>query len=166
MGPITVRVALERSRNVPAVRILDKLSVEKSYDFMTENLGFTSLVSSEKRSDGKTYSDKFLSSLGLGGLTDGVSIMEMTAAYAPFANGGIYIEPTTYTKVIDSNGRVILENKPASHRAMSETTAYTMNRMLSGVVTSGTGTAARPSGVYAGGKTGTTTGDIDIKISK
>lgn len=162
MGPITAQVALEKSRNIPAVRILDKLSVERSFDFMTDKLGFTSLVSAEKREDGKTYSDKFLSSLGLGGLTDGVSVMEMAAAYATFANGGIYTQPTTYTKVIDANGRVILENKPSSHRAMSEETAYTMSRMLSGVVTYGTGTAARPAnGVFAGGKTGTTTGDID-----
>ncbi len=162
MGPITARVALEKSRNVPAVRILDKLSVDKSYRFMTEKLGFTSLVSSEKREDGKTYSDKFLSSLGLGGLTDGVSVLEMTAAYASFVNGGIYTEPTTYTKVIDANGRVILENKPKSTQAMSQTTAYTMARMLQGVVQYGTGTAANlSSGIFAGGKTGTTTDDID-----
>ncbi len=162
MGPITARVALEKSRNIPAVRILDKLTVERSFDFMKDKLGFTTLVSSEKREDNKTYSDKYLSSLGLGGLTDGVSVMEMTAAYAAFVNGGIYTKPTTYTKVIDANGRVILENKPETKRAMSDTTAYTMAQMLSGVVRYGTGTAARLSGnVFAGGKTGTTTDDID-----
>lgn len=162
MGPITVRVALEKSRNIPAVRILDKLTVERSFDFVTNNLGISSLVSHEKRDDGKTYSDKYLSSLGLGGLTDGVSVLEMTAAYAPFVNQGIYTKPTTYTKVIDSNGRVILENKPATKRAMSETTAYTMAQMLSGVVNYGTGTSAKlANGVFAGGKTGTTTDDID-----
>ncbi len=162
MGPVTVRVAIERSRNIPAVRVLDKLTVDDSFDFMTKNLGFTTLVSAEKREDGKTYSDKYLSSLGLGGLTDGVSVLEMTAAYAPFVNQGIYTKPITYTKVIDSSGRVILENKPESHRAMSETTAYSMAHMLSGVVKSGTGTAARlANGVFAGGKTGTTTRDID-----
>ncbi len=162
MGPITARVALEKSRNIPAVRILDELTVNRSYDFMTKNLGFTTLVSSEKREDNKTYSDKFLSSLGLGGLTDGVSVLEMTAAYAPFVNGGIYTEPTTYTKVIDANGRVILENKPQSHRAMSETTAYTMAQMLTGVVRYGTGTSARLSNVsFSGGKTGTTDKDTN-----
>jgi len=162
LGPITARVALEKSRNIPAVRVLDKLGVNRSFDFMTGKLGFTSLVSSEKREDGKTYSDKNLSSLALGGLTDGVSVTEMAAAYACFVNGGTYTEPTTYTKVIDANGRVILENKPASHRAMSAETAYTMAQMLSGVVNYGTGSAARlSSGVFAGGKTGTTTGDID-----
>ncbi|MBR6728993.1 MAG: PBP1A family penicillin-binding protein [Clostridia bacterium] len=162
MGPITSRVAVEKSRNIPAIRILDKLTVEKSFDFMTEKLGFTSLVSSEKREDGKTYSDKYLSSLALGGLTDGVSVMEMTAAYASFANGGIYTAPTTYSKVIDPNGRVILENKPETHRAMSETTAYTMAHMLSGVVRYGTGTGARlQDGTFAAGKTGTTDNDTN-----
>ena len=65
-GNITVQYALEESRNIPAVRILDKLTVDKSYDFLTKNLNITSLVSNEKRADGKTYSDKFYSSLGLG----------------------------------------------------------------------------------------------------
>ncbi len=162
MGPITVRVALEKSRNIPAVRILDKLTVDRSFDFLSNNLGITTLVSHEKRDDGKTYSDKYLSSLGLGGLTDGVSIMEMTAAYAPFVNHGIYTKPTTYTKVIDSSGRVILENKTATKHAMSETTAYTMSQMLSGVIRYGTGTQAKlANGVFAGGKTGTTSDDID-----
>ncbi|MBE7035732.1 MAG: PBP1A family penicillin-binding protein [Ruminococcaceae bacterium] len=162
LGPITARVALEKSRNIPAVRILDELTVDRSYDFMTNNLGFTTLVSSEKRADNQTYSDKYLSSLGLGGLTDGVSVMEMTAAYATFVNGGIYTKPTTYSKVVDANGKVILENKPETKYAMSETTAYTMAQMLSGVVNYGTGTGARlANGVFAGGKTGTTDKDTN-----
>ena len=161
MGPITARVALEKSRNTPAVRILDKLGVDRSFDFMTKRLGFTTLVSSEKRADGEIHTDKYLSSLGLGGLTDGVSVLEMTAAYSSFVNNGIYTTPTTYTKVVDSSGRVILENKPKTVRAMSETTAYSMVHMLSGVVDYGTGTAARLGNVFSAGKTGTTDHDID-----
>lgn len=163
-GKITVRQALEESRNIPVVRILDKLSVDKSFDFLTKNLSFSSMVSNEKRKDGKVYSDKFYSSLGLGGLTDGVSVKEMTAAYASFVNSGVYTKPVTYTKVIDSRGRVLLENKPETHKAMSDTTAYTMAKMLEGVVSSsnGTGRSARlANNVFAAGKTGTTTDDID-----
>ena len=163
-GKITVRQALEESRNIPAVRILDKLSVDKSFDFLTKNLSISSLVRSEKRGDGKVYSDKFYSSLGLGGLTDGVSVEEMTAAYAPFVNGGVYTKPITYTKVVDARGRVILQNKPETHKAMSDTTAYTMANMMRGVVSSwnGTGRAASlAKGVFAAGKTGTTSDDID-----
>lgn len=163
MGKITARVALEKSRNVPVVRILDKLTVDKSFDFMTENLGFTTLVASEKRADGEVYSDKYYSCLGLGGLTDGISVKELAASYCTFVNSGIYTKPVSYTKVIDSNGKVILENKPESHRAMSEETAYSVANMMTGVITSGTGTAARLSNpsIMAGGKTGTTTNDID-----
>jgi len=162
MGTISTRVALEKSRNIPAVRILNELGVDDSFSFMTNKLGFTSLISSEKREDGKVYSDKNLSSLALGGLTDGVSVLEMTAAYSTFANGGIYTPPTTYSKVIDPNGRIVLETKVKSKRAMSETTAYTMANMLTGVVKHGTGTGARlANGVFCGGKTGTTDLDID-----
>jgi len=163
MGKITARKALEMSRNIPVVRILDKMSVDKSFDFLTNNLGFTTLVANEKRADGEVYSDKYYSCLGLGGLTDGVSVKEVAAAYCPFVNEGIYTKPVTYTKVIDANGQVILENKPDTKRAMSEETAYSVANMMTGVITSGTGTAARladPS-IMAGGKTGTTTNDID-----
>lgn len=161
LGPLTARVALEKSRNIPAVRILDKLGVDRSFDFVSKKLGVTSLVAGEKRDDGKMHSDKFLSSLGLGGLTDGISVEEMAAAYAPFVNNGIYTKPYTYTKVVDATGRVILENKVESHRAMTPETAYTMTQMLSGVVNYGTGGAANLGGIFTAGKTGTTDYDID-----
>lgn len=161
MGPITARVALEKSRNLAAVRVLDKVGVDRSFDFMTKKLGFTTLVSSEKRADGEVHTDKYLSSLGLGGLTDGVSVLEMTAAYSSFVNSGIYTTPTTYTKVVDANGRVILENKPQTVRAMSETTAYSMVQMMTGVVTYGTAAGTAPAGIFAGGKTGTSDDYVD-----
>lgn len=163
MGKITARVALEKSRNVPVVRILDKMGVDKSFDFLTNNLGFTTLVSSEKRADGEIYSDKYYSCLGLGGLTDGISVKELAAAYCSFVNSGIYTKPISYTKVIDSSGKIILENKPESHQAMSKETAYSVANMMTGVITSGTGTGARLANpaIMAGGKTGTTTNDVD-----
>lgn len=163
MGKITSRVALEKSRNIPVVRILDKLSVEKSFDFLTDNLGFTSLVSNEKRADGQVYSDKYYSCLGLGGLTDGISVRELAAAYCTFANQGIYNKSVTYTKIVDASGNVLLENKQGTKRAMSKETAYSVANMMTGVITSGTGTAARLANpeIMAGGKTGTTTNDID-----
>ena len=162
MDDITVRVAVEKSRNIPAVRVLQKLTVDASYDFLVKKLGITSLVDSVRGEDGKIHSDKFLSSLALGGLTKGISPLEMTAAYASFANGGVYNKPITYTKVIDANGRILLENKPDPVRAMSEETAYTMANILSGVMTYGTGAGANISnGQWAGGKTGTSDNDKD-----
>ncbi len=158
-GKLAVRSHLELSRNIPAVKVMRELTVEKSFDFMTKKLGFTTLVAGETR-NGKLVSDKSLST-ALGGLTDGVTVKEMTAAYATFVNSGRYNEPITYTKVIDANGKVVLENKMQNKRAMSEETAFIMQNMMSGVVRSGTGTAASLGNIYAGGKTGTTNGNKD-----
>lgn len=155
-GKVTAREALNQSMNTPAIRVLQEVGVDYSFDFLTKKLGFTSLVSHETR-DGKSYSDKNLSSLALGGLTDGMSATELAAAYATFANNGLYNKAHSYTKVVDSEGKTVLENKLQPSVAMSEDTAYIVNTMLQSVVTSGTGTAAKPaSGMPAGGKTGTT----------
>ncbi len=159
-GKLTARRHLELSRNIPAVKIMQELTVDKSFDFMTKNLGFTTLVAGEKNSEGKLITDKSLS-MALGGLTYGVTVEEMTAAYATFVNQGQYNKPVTYTKVIDANGRIILENKVQNKRAMSPETAYIMQNMMSGVVKSGTGTAASLGNIYAGGKTGTTNSNKD-----
>ncbi len=158
-GKMTARRFLEMSQNIPAVKIMRELTVDKSFDFMTKKLGFTTLVAGETR-NGKLLSDKSLS-MALGGLTDGVSVEEMTAAYATFVNSGQYNEPVTYTKVIDANGKIILENKVKNKRAMSEETAFIMQNMLTGVVRSGTGTSASLGNIYAGGKTGTTNSNKD-----
>ena len=158
-GKLAVHRHLELSRNIPAVKVMQELTVDKSFDFMTNKLGFTTLVAGETRK-GKYVTDKSLS-MALGGLTDGVTVEEMTAAYATFVNKGQYNKPVTYTKVIDANGKVILENKVQSKRAMSEETAYIMQNMLTGVIKSGTGTGASLGNIYAGGKTGTTNGNKD-----
>ena len=100
--------------------------------------------------------------LGLGGLTHGLSTVEMAAAYATFPNGGIYHEPRTYVKVTASDGEtVVLENEGEEHVAMKETTAYFMNTLLQGVINSGTGGSAKFSGMTIAGKTGTTTSNKD-----
>ncbi len=155
-GRVTARNALKESMNTPAVRVLQDVGVDYSFDFLTKKLGFTSLVENETR-DGKNYTDKNLSSLALGGLTDGVSATELGAAYSTFVNNGLYNKPHSYTRVVDSEGKTILENKFEPTIAMSEDTAYLTNSMLQSVITNGTGTAARlASGMPAGGKTGTT----------
>lgn len=155
-GKVTARTALKESMNTPAIRVLQEVGVDYSYDFMTKKLGFTSLVENETR-DGQNYSDKNLSSLALGGLTDGLSATEMAAAYAAFVNNGLYNKPHTYTKVINGDGETVLENKSEPTVAMSESTAFLVNSMLQSVISDGTGTAAKLSvKMSAGGKTGTT----------
>ena len=157
-GRVTVDHAIADSLNTCAVRTVEELGVENSFDFMTEKLNFSSLVSPE---DNPSRNDMNSASLGLGGLTRGVSTVEMAAAYAPFVNKGVYTEPHTYTKVLDQSGKVILDNTPDTWVAMKETTAYFMNNYLRQVITNGTGGSAGFSGMAVAGKTGTTTDNYD-----
>ena len=159
-GRIPVSSALRGSRNVPAVKICNYVTAEASFDFVKNNFRITSLVKDEVR-NGKSFTDLGLAAIGLGGLTDGVTVLEMCAAYSTFPNGGKYIKPSLYTKVLDSEGNIFLEHKAKEEIAMSETTAESMVSMLTGVVTGGTGTSARLSGMNAAGKTGTTSSKND-----
>lgn len=149
---MTLQDAIRNSSNPTAVRTAIKLTLPASYAFMTENLGFTTLTNDDMTAAG---------ALALGGLSKGVTTREMAAAYASFANGGVYTTPKTYTEVRDHNGNVILENKSESHVAMKESTAYAMNELLKNVVRNGTGTGANFSGMTIAGKTGSTNSNND-----
>lgn len=161
LGPISVETAIALSRNIPAVRVLDDLTPRKSFDFLTNKLHITSLIDKEER-NGMVYSDVSLSPLSLGGLTDGVSVLEMTASYLPFDNKGIYREPHSYTTIHDYKDRLMIEKAPLSNVAISEYTAHYMRKYLSAVVSYGTGgSAAFRYDIATAGKTGTTTNDHD-----
>lgn len=149
-GWTSVATGIQNSINTIAVQALQKGGVTNAYAFATEKLGL-SLVPE----------DMNVSPLGLGGLTYGLSTVEMAAAYATFANSGIYNEPKTYTKVTDSEGNVVLENTGEQHVAMKETTAYLMTSMLQRAVSYGTGGAASFSGMSIAGKTGTSNDNYD-----
>ncbi len=152
-GRTTILEGVKQSLNTVSMRTLEKLSIERSYNFLTANLGVTSL--SKK-------GDKNLAPLALGQLTNGITVLEMAAAYAPFANGGTYYEPRTYTKVLDSNGEVLLEKEISPIKAMSKKTATYMSYMLQNVVSGGTGTYAKLNrGMPAAAKTGTSNNDED-----
>lgn len=160
-GSVSVRYALKESLNTIPVQILDELGPEASYNFLKDKLGITTLVRNEKRGD-KVYSDIGLSQLALGGLTDGISLTELAAAYTPFVNRGMYSAPSIYTVVEDSEGNEILSNVDNTSIAFSEETAYIMAQLLKEVVTSGTGASARfSSTIFTGGKTGTTSDNRD-----
>lgn len=159
-GFVDVGTAVSWSYNIPAVRVLEELGVENSFDYMKNKLGVNSLVTSREK-NGKVFSDKNLSSLALGGLTDGVTVLEMNGAYCALANGGMYIEPHAYTKVYDVEGKLLLTNEPEKHRAFKKSTSYLMTNLLKGVVRSGTGTGAQISGIETCGKTGTTDDNKD-----
>lgn len=160
-GNVDVRRAVRTSLNTTPVEIISKMGARESYDFLKENLGFTTLVES-RDVNGKIYSDIGLAQLALGGLTDGMTTVEMAAAYSAFANGGIYNKPYIYTEVKDSDGNVILSNTGNGKVAMKESTAFLMTQLLKEVVSSGTGGGASVSGVsYTAGKTGTTSDNND-----
>ena len=146
-GLSTIRKALVRSMNTCAVSVCNQLGVWESYDFMTSNLGFTTLTQDDATA---------LGAMALGGYTNGVTTEEMAAAYAAFVNEGIYTKPRTFTRVEDTNGNVVLENDIDSHAAMKSSTAALMNSILTDVVSGGTGSGAYFSGMTIAGKTGST----------
>ena len=153
-GIITLQDAVRFSANPTAVRVLQALTPTESYAFMTEKLGFTTLTGDDITAAG---------ALALGGLSRGVTTLEMAAAYSSFACNGIYTKPRTYVEVRDHNGNTILENKVESHVAMKESTAYAMIELMKGVVNSagGTGTGASFPGMTIAGKTGSTNSNCD-----
>ncbi len=162
LGNMPVEYALQRSVNTIPVQLSQTLTPRESYNFLTDKLGMTSLVESRKVGT-KVLSDINISPMSLGGLTDGVSPLELASAYQIFANGGYYNKPITYVRVEDSEGNVILENKSNPERVISEETAIIMNKMLQRVCTGkyGTGLAAKLN-METGGKTGTTNDKKDI----
>lgn len=161
-GDVSVRTALRRSLNTIPVQILNELGPEHSFNVLTKKLGVTSLVRSETASNGKVFSDIGLSQLALGGLTHGISALELTAAYTPFANRGLYVTPHCYTAVYDSEGNEILSPDINITAAFGEDTAYITSMLLKEVVTSGTGGGAQlASGIFTAGKTGTTSDNHD-----
>ncbi len=162
-GAVSVRNAVARSINIVAVRTLQMLGVETSFDYMTERFHFSTLVDSRKAEDGFVHTDKHLAGLALGGLTDGVTVKEMTAAYATFANNGTHLTPHTYTKVLDADGNVLLEKTVEETYVFSPENNAMMMSCLRSVVTSGTGTAAwLGNGISSLGKTGTTDNAHDL----
>ncbi len=151
---VTLTAGIAQSLNTVAARVHMALGSNRSFNFMKDNLGITTLVPGSDN-------DANVGALGLGGLTDGVTVYEMAAAYAAFANEGTYTKPYLYTKVVDQNGRTILENQVESHTAMSGETARVMNQLLSYAASAGTGTPANLYTHETAGKTGTTSGDYD-----
>lgn len=154
------RYAIENSMNIITVKLLNEITPDAGFEYLTE-FGFTTLVESKKNNDG-TYSTDINESLALGGLTDGVTNMELCAAYAAIANGGVYTEPIYYTKVLDNSGKVILEKEPETKRVIKDSTAYLLTQAMHDVVITGTGTKANIKDMYVAGKTGTTSSSYDI----
>jgi penicillin-binding protein 1A len=147
-GPISLRQALENSVNTVAVKLVDDLGPSKIVEY-ARKMGIFNLVTHGDANDLN------LSALALGGLTKGVSPIEITAAYSPLANQGIRVEPFGILNLQDPYGNIIYEQRPRKSVVISADTAYVVTDMMRGVIMRGTGRSAminRP----AAGKTGTT----------
>jgi len=161
-GTTTLREGIYNSMNVVTVKTLAKVTPKVAYDYLV-NLGITTLVDSRIDKSGKVFSDIQLP-MALGGLTDGVTNLELTAAYASIANGGVYTEPVLYTRILDHDGNVLIDKTPVTRQVFKDSTAYLLTSAMEDVISIGTGTAAKFTGIDmpAAGKTGTTSKDIDL----
>ena len=155
-GDIPLNYAIRKSCNAPPVRLLQEVGVENSYNFLTQKLKFKHL----------TEIDKNLSSLALGGCQYGITTTESASAFAIYGNDGIFHEPTTYHKVVDSDGEIVLEYDTAGERVISSSTATIMNHLLQEVVYgsegTGTGIAGYNYSMKAYAKTGTSSESRDL----
>ncbi|MFI3213384.1 MAG: transglycosylase domain-containing protein [Eubacteriales bacterium] len=162
-GLNSIRTAIRDSMNIIAVKTLTQITPQLGFDYLT-NFGFTTLETA-KEVNGQIFTD-IHQSLALGGITNGVTNLELNAAYATIANSGTYIEPILYTKVVDSEGNVILDNTtPETKQVIKDTTAFLLTDAMVDVVTSGTGTSVNFGGVPIAGKTGTTSDYKDVWFS-
>ncbi len=159
---MTVKEGMTRSLNTISAQLLKQLTPQKSYEFMTQQLGFK-LVDSRTNEDGTVQSDIDLAPLALGALTDGVTVREMAGGFSTFINDGVYGGTRTYTKVTDSEGNTVMENTPNTDKGFTNVrTAYYMLDCLQNVTAHGTAYGIQLDGVETGGKTGTTTSNTDI----
>lgn len=146
-GYVTIRNAVKDSINLVAVKLEQKIGVKTGVDFLQNRFHISTV---------DTKGDRNIPALALGGMTYGVTPLEMASAYSVFANNGIYSEPIMYTMVKDNKDRVLLEKESKQTRSMSPEGAYLMSDMLQTVVKSGTGKKASLGSMPSGGKTGTT----------
>lgn len=146
-GTVSMRYVAEQSLNVPTIRIAQEVGMEKII-YLAEKMGITTFVKEGSIND-MNYA------VAIGGMTKGVTPLEMTSAYGTFANDGIHVEPVAIIRVLNQKGEVLEETQPKSEQVLKSSTAASLTSMLMGVIARGTGTRANI-GRPAAGKTGTT----------
>ncbi|MBS6646770.1 MAG: transglycosylase domain-containing protein [Clostridiaceae bacterium] len=163
LGYSSIRDGIVYSMNIVAVRcMMETVTPQLGVEY-AKNLGITTLTSNDLNA-----------ATALGGITDGVTNLELTAAYAAIANHGVYTKPIFFTKILDHNGKVLINNEPETHQALKDSTAFLLtdamadsmvsNRKFarSGTNVSSTSTRANIQGMSNAGKSGTTTSNNDI----
>jgi len=162
-GYSSIRDGIIYSMNIVAVRCLMETVTPQLGVEYARNFGITSLRDTD-----------YNPALALGGITDGVSNLELTSAYATIANGGLYTKPTFFTRILDHDGKILIDNTPETHRVLKDSTAFLLTDAMAGSMESSrkfsqgnsgpssTSTAANIPGMSNAGKSGTTTGNNDI----
>ena len=166
-GNVTVRNAIKSSINMVAIKLADELNPDPpsgvlhnefntSIDYLQNKFHLSTIVTTGPNSD------RGLSPLALGALTQGVYPYEMAAAYGVFANRGVYTSPVMYTKIVDNMGNDVLDSTSNKSQSISPQAAFVMVDMMKGVVSGGTGTRANFGKMPAAGKTGTATDNTNL----
>ena len=161
-GEITLRTALEKSKNTVAVRLYSMLGGENIFYSLKNDFGFDSLVRSVYNKNGDKITDVDVSPLALGQLSYGVPLVKLTSAYTTFAAEGVHRKCRSYTEVLNSDGKLILKNTAEEKRVFRKETARLMNKLLEGVCERGTARSITLGElVDTAGKTGTSGADRD-----
>lgn len=160
-GTMTIRDAIKVSCNTIAIQAFRDLTPRVGYNYL-KRMGFEE-VTDHKVINGQVFDDA-REPTALGGITTGVSTLELTAAYAAIANKGTYIKPVFYTKVLDHNGNILLDNEPETEQVFRDSTAYLLTSAMESVVNEegGTGGDLRLDHMPVAGKTGTTSATRDV----
>ena len=158
LGDVAVEEAVQRSINTIPVKLVELLTPRTVFDFLTQKLHISTLVETGSNND------VAVAPMALGSFTQGVSPIELAGAYQMIGNGGLYIEPHSYTQVLDSEGAVILKADTAPERVISSETSTILNKLCQRVVNAapGTGTTARIPGFQVAGKTGSASDNTDL----
>ncbi len=163
MGYSNIREGIVYSMNIVAVRCLMETVTPQLGVEYAKNFGITTLTDTDANA-----------ALALGGITEGVTNLELTAAYAAIANGGVYTEPIFFTKILDHNGKILLDNEPETHRVIKDSTAFLLTDAMTGVLESSrkystgssgptsTSPRAHLESMSAAAKSGTTSDNNDI----
>ena len=161
-GLLSLRYGIAQSANIVAVKTMTQITPQLGFDYLL-NFGFTTLVDRRIEKDGTVVSD-IGQPLALGGITDGVTNMELNAAYAAIANQGNYVKPKLYTKIVNHNGNVLIDNTTSiKKQVIKESTAWLLTNAMEDVVNGrGTGGSANFGNMAIAGKTGTTTDYKDV----
>lgn len=160
----TIYQAVTSSINAVCAQTLELIGTDFSYDFSKNKFGLSTLVDSFTDSKGKVHSDNDYAPLSMGSQYHGVTVRDMAEGFAAFANGGVIRKARSYTKVLDRDGNVVLDNTQKSEQIVSQKTVDYMNYCLVNATYNGTGKQGdlfRSMGITTAGKTGTTSSNYD-----